>query len=233
VLFRSEADTDRTVYQAAWETLQNDKRIDIHFSTVGGAGGIAHTCNLYRALKIPVAVIADLDTLVNQQVLRQVLETLAERVDVEPLLERAQKIELVIKRIQPTLSPDCVQTRLRAVGSGGMDWSRGDDAFVATQLRSIANDLDRIKRLKAGGVASLPPELRGEVENIITELSRYGLFLVPVGELEQWFDGTKVSVSKQDKPAWANAAANYIQNGGPHEDGVWGFLTGVARYLTQ
>src|SRR5262249_27707302 len=33
-----EADTDRVVYQAAWETLLESFRTDVHFSTVGGTG---------------------------------------------------------------------------------------------------------------------------------------------------------------------------------------------------
>jgi AAA domain, putative AbiEii toxin, Type IV TA system len=41
-----EADTDRVVYQATWETLLEEFRTDVHFSTVGGTGGIAETCRL-------------------------------------------------------------------------------------------------------------------------------------------------------------------------------------------
>lgn len=56
-----EADTDRTVYAAVWETLLPEFHADVHFSAVGGIGGIADLAALYKTLKIPVAVIADLD----------------------------------------------------------------------------------------------------------------------------------------------------------------------------
>ena len=48
-----EADTDRTVYQAVLETFQGDSeiRLDVHFAAVGGTGGIADRCNLYRTFK--------------------------------------------------------------------------------------------------------------------------------------------------------------------------------------
>ncbi|TXT16467.1 MAG: hypothetical protein FD138_4754, partial [Planctomycetota bacterium] len=73
-----EADGDRLVYQAAWETLHDDFRMDIHFSTVGGAGGIADTCGLYRTLKIPIAVIADLDVIVDCERMSRVLAKLVD-----------------------------------------------------------------------------------------------------------------------------------------------------------
>ena len=38
-----EADGDRAVYQATWETVLPRFRTDIHFATVGGTGGIADT----------------------------------------------------------------------------------------------------------------------------------------------------------------------------------------------
>ncbi|MFO0705578.1 MAG: AAA family ATPase [Nitrospira sp.] len=72
-----EADGDRLVYQAAWETLLDEYRFDLHFSTVGGTGGIADTCRLYRTLKIPIAVVADLDMLVDPDRMKHVLEQLS------------------------------------------------------------------------------------------------------------------------------------------------------------
>jgi hypothetical protein len=58
-----EAEGDRLVYGAVLETLSEEFRLDVHFSPVGGTQGLSGTCSLYRALSIPVVVIADLDTL--------------------------------------------------------------------------------------------------------------------------------------------------------------------------
>ena len=52
------------MYRATtWDKVAHDFNHDIHFASVGGIGGIADTCQLYRALSIPVTVIADLDLL--------------------------------------------------------------------------------------------------------------------------------------------------------------------------
>jgi AAA domain, putative AbiEii toxin, Type IV TA system len=73
-----EADSDRLVYNATWETLSNELRLDVHFAAVGGIGGIADTCKLYRTLHIPVVVIADLDMVTTSGALRRVLDAMAE-----------------------------------------------------------------------------------------------------------------------------------------------------------
>jgi hypothetical protein len=228
-----EADADRSVYQATWETLQEETHLDIHFAAVGGSSGIADACHLYRTLKIPIAVIADLDVLVDRERLTQVLAKLVEGTKVEQLVERAANIGNRIKLIPPTLSSDDVRERLRNVLSTEMEWSQGHDAAVRRQINEIANELDRMKRLKGGGIECLPSELQGAANDIVQELSRYGLFLVPVGELEQWLAPSEVSVSKQNKSAWANAAAAYIRRSGPQDVVVWRFIRGVARFLRQ
>jgi hypothetical protein len=228
-----EADTDRAVYQAALETLRNDIHLDIHFSAVGGTGGIADTCHLYRTLKIPIAVIADLDLLMDNERLRNVLKRLVDETKIVPLLERAADIGNRIKLIPPMVSPDDVRDRLSGVLSAKMDWSKGDDIHICKQTREIANQLDRVKQLKRGGILHLPKELQSPVEEIVRDLSEHGLFLVPVGELECWFDEGKVPVSKQSKWAWANSAAAYIRGAGPLEGGIWDFIRGVAHFLRQ
>ena len=112
-----------------------------------------------------------------------------------------------------------------------MDWSKQDDDSVTRELRRAANELDRMKKFKSGGIDSLPADLKLDVELLIKDLSGQGLFLVPVGELEQWLDPSKVSVSNQSKAAWANAAAAYIKQSGPENDSVWKFVRDVASFL--
>lgn len=74
-----EADGDRLVYQAAWESLSQETNVDLHLAPVGGAGGISETYQLYRTLRIPVAVIADLDVLADDERLKQILGFLTDR----------------------------------------------------------------------------------------------------------------------------------------------------------
>jgi hypothetical protein len=84
-----EADGDRLVYNTTWETLSKELMLDVHFASVGGTGGIADICKLYRTLNIPVAAIADLDLVVDLDNLGRILRALTDSDQANNLVEKA------------------------------------------------------------------------------------------------------------------------------------------------
>jgi len=228
-----ESDTDRVVYQATWETLLEDFRTDVHFSTVGGTGGIADTCGLYVALRIPIAVIADIDMLVDQEKMKRVLKELVadSTLRQELLIETAELAEELRKK-PPTVLATEVSAELAEIESSSMDWTKNDDIDLKRRLARLAHRLDRMRRLKKGGVKSYPGELGNRINNHLVKLQEHGLFLVPVGELEEWLASEELGVSKTNKWAWANRAAERILKKGKQLDDIWEFVSDVGRYLT-
>ena len=90
-----------------------------------------------------------------------------------------------------------------------------------------------MRRLKRGGIAAYSGELHDKMSILLEQLKNHGLFLVPVGELEQWLASYDVGVSTSDKRAWSNAAAQTIQKVGKRDGDVWGFVAAVGRYLSS
>jgi hypothetical protein len=229
-----EADGDRVVYQAAWETMLEDFRTDIHFSTVGGTGGIADTCRLYRTLQIPVAVVADLDMIVDRNKMARVLQALIDDASVcEKLARECNEIADEIRGVLPEISAVDVAMELAALGGASMDWSKGDDIEIKRRLTRLATSIDRMRRLKKGGVDAFSGVLGDRLTGMLKELGHFGLFLVPVGELEEWLTNHGVSESKSHKRAWANSAAQRIHQLGKHGGDVWDFIATVGRYLVE
>jgi len=229
-----EADGDRLVYQAAWETLHDDFRLDLHFSTVGGTGGIADTCGLYRTLKIPIGVIADLDMLVDDDRMSRVLEKLVDDNRVkDELIQSCNEVAEAVRNLPPTTSPADVVKELSEIGACRMEWNERDDIELKRRIRRLANDIDRMQRLKRGGINAYTGELADKMRVLLDRLKVFGLFLVPVGELEEWLKGYDVGVSKSDKRAWSNAAAQLIQKSGKQTGDVWDFVSEVGRHFTS
>src|SRR5262249_24557861 len=91
------------------------------------------------------------------------------------------------------------------------------------------------KELKDKGVTSLKAAERAACEALLKQLESYGLFVVPVGEVEGWLKGLGVSGAKS---AWAVAmldrlgadpnAAGYVA---PSSGDVWDFLRGLGAWL--
>ncbi len=229
-----EADGDRLVYQATWEALHDDFRIDLHFSTVGGTGGIADTCGLYRTLKIPIAVIADLDMLVDGERMSRVLEKLVDDPMIrDDLLQSCNQVAEAVRSLPPTILPAAVAKELSSILASSMDWNKRDDVELRRRLGGLSNDIDRMRRLKRGGINAYSGELGDQMGVLLEELRAHGLFLVPVGELEQWLADYEVGVSKSHKRAWSNAAAQTIQKLGKRDGDVWDFVSAVGRRLAS
>jgi hypothetical protein len=228
-----EADSDRLVYQTTWETMAEEFHQDIHFATVGGTGGIADTCKLYRTLKIPVAVVADLDVIADPTKLKRILEVMADPARTEDLVAKARSVAEAIRKEPPTISPAAVKDSLSAIVLEGNDWEEEADIKVRRELNRLAEQLDRMRQLKRGGIAGLPVSVAEEATSLLRELSSEGIFLVPVGELEEWLETYEIQNSKRNKWAWANSAAQIIQERGRQQGDVWDFMQSVGQYLLE
>jgi hypothetical protein len=229
-----EADGDRLVYQAVWEKLSAEFGLDVHFATVGGSGGIADTCKLYRTLKIPVVVIADLDVVTTPERLGFILDAMGASAGVNELVSRARSVMELIKKIPPDIELEAVRGELAKILPEGTTWKNEEDIPVQQRLSRISKQLDRMRRLKSGGVPRLPREVAELLDELLRLLKNSGVFLVPVGELEWWLSAANIRASKEnDKWVWANEAATYITEVSMEatRGDVWDFMREVWGYL--
>jgi len=202
-----EADGDRLVYQTAWETLGKEVGLDIHFCAVGGTGGIADTCKFYRTLKIPVVVVADLDMIVDIPKLQRVLDVMTSREQAITLISEANNIKDKLRSYIPSTEPSEVSMKLRKINEDLPEsWDNYAEIRVRRELSRLCRDLDRLKRLK-GGIPTLPEGVSAPTGRLLEELKHVGVFLLPVGELEGWLTSENICESRNNKAAWASAAA--------------------------
>jgi hypothetical protein len=227
-----EADGDRAVYQAAWETLASEQRFDIHFAPVGGSGGILDACNLYKRLQIPTVVIVDLDIINDPVRLKGIAMALSDKDKATEIVQALTPIIADIKKLSPEISVEEVKRIAAEVASTQMDWQKDDDVPVQRRLLALARSLDRVRRLKRGGLLALPEHIKEPLAKVLASAEAIGLFIVPVGELEGWVAHANVKASKQDKWAWASEAATRIRELGAQNGDVWDFMRRIARHLS-
>ena len=229
-----EADSDRIVYQAAWDKVGAELNFDIHFATVGGLGGIADTCDLYQVLGIPVSVIADLDVVSDKAKFKKIVSSLIDDDEViEGFTKRVQAVIELIRHMPPNISEDDTRTKLDELRTSELDWSKATDTTLRSELNSLSGKLYRMRALKEGGLNDLPENVAIPLGELVSDLRQIGLFLVPVGELEWWLKNCGILASKRKKWAWANEAATYIRDSNTQDDDVWSFVASVGAYLTD
>ncbi len=226
-----EADGDRAVYQAVWETLENEFHLDIHFAAVNGTSGIADTCALYTTLQIPVVALADIDVIADAELLRRILNSLGCK-ETESFVLEAQQVIAEIKKLPPSISPEDVRKEVMEALPLDLDWNKDHDSILRSKLRRVANQLDRMRRLKRKSQSEpLPEEIRKALDALIQKLLHIGLFVVPVGELEDWLSDQEIQASRENKWAWANEAAAMVRNLGARQNDIWEFMRAIGRHL--
>jgi hypothetical protein len=126
-----------------------------------------------------------------------------------------------------------VQSRLLKWGESPCDWANNDDQTMMCQLRRLAHEIDRMRRLKSGGVGSFDshPDIQEELKQIIVECRKVGLFLVPVGELEYWAKQLMAGgPSKLRKSEWANEAVRRIRVTKAYETDIFKFMRDIEQF---
>ncbi len=96
------------------------------------------------------------------------------------------------------------------------------------------NELSRLRDIKERGLDTIQDStLRANVEILLSELGKVGLFLVPVGELESWIPKIMKGHSRENKSQWAMLAAEKIEDVGERNKDVWSFIRTVYDFLNR
>jgi hypothetical protein len=230
-----EAEGDRAVYQAAGEGIEHDFKREVHFVATHGTGGIDEICKFYRSLRIPVAIVADLDVVTDRPKMTSFLTQLASDDETRALLQLCEKVEKAVREIPPTITEDQVKQELGQIAGTANSWANRDDIELRSRLSKLCNTIDRLHELKTKGKAGVDamPQIKQDLEEVMRRCGAVGLFLAPCGQLENWVPHLMSGVSKRNKSKWADEAARRIQEAAIKMGDIWEFVHSVTAYLHE
>ncbi|QDT16461.1 ATP-dependent nuclease [Alienimonas californiensis] len=226
-----EGEGDRLVYGTVWEKVSAEFKHDVHFVSVGGMGGAADPCELYARLRIPICVIVDLDIIRSPDIFKSIVSALAPGPVAEDLTKDCRKLVEEVKALGPVYDEAAVRSGLTSILSAKLDWT---DETQLNQTRRTLGDLSaglsQTSRLKKGLEEFHSYGVYSNLTAFLSKCRGAGVFLVPVGELEDWAEMlTSGGPSKKKKAEWANHIANAIRDSDPREDDIWEFIRQMAR----
>lgn len=227
-----EGEGDRLVYGTTWEKVASEFCHDVHFVSVGGIGGMADTCLLYRNLQIPVCVIADLDLLRELDTFERIVGSLTSAEKTKDALFRCRNIITSIKALGPIFNEEETRTKLKKISDEELDWSNEQQLVkIRRSLSDLSAGLSITARLKDGVESLKSQAVYPDLKAFLGTCRGFGLFLVPCGELEDWVPGLmKEGPSKRKKPEWANTAANRIREASVEDGDIWAFIRQMAKF---
>jgi hypothetical protein len=229
-----ESEGDREVYQAACEADPGYPSREVHFVCTGGTGGLAEIASFYATLRVPVAVISDLDILAEPGRLLATLAALNPGADLADCQALLQETAQALKALPSAITEAAVIDQLRELAGLDLNWQRGDDGLLRGKLNKLSKSVYRVGRLKEGGVEAYAdhPNVQRLISESIETCGKFGVFLVPVGELELWVTGLMDGVPKSSgkmELAYEMAAR---MRAAPNKSGdVWAFAQSVLDYL--
>lgn len=234
-----EAEGDRIVYESAYRTMELNK-LDIKFIPSEGTGGVHEPLNLYHALNVPSVVIADIDFVAKNGELKKVLKGLkVSDEEIKDLSKQANKIIQAYSQNVQKVDHQSIKDSLESVSSEITE-STDLSGKIRGKIMSIAKQTYKLNELKSSGIAGIPDDVMNldgsqklniEFSEFLETLKKFGLFVIPVGELESWLPVLMNGQSKEDKAKWAILAAEKIEHIGFKDDDVWAFIKGITDYL--
>ena len=146
-----ESEGDRLVYGTTWDKIAGEFGHDVHFVSVGGLGGIADPCVLYRNLKIPVCVAADLDLIRELGTFESILKAVAPAEIARELMTDCRRIIDAVKALGPIYNEGHTRKVLSDVLVETLDWKNIEKLIlIRGTLSELSAGLSQTSRLKKG-----------------------------------------------------------------------------------
>lgn len=160
--------------------------------------------------------------------------------------QNKQTVHHIIKPLRELGIPVAAIVDIDALKEGGAVWGnflRGGfvPELTLDSLNSVRNNIKRkfeeinINMKTQGGISALPTSEREAANNLINQLSEYGLFIIKNGELESWLKeleigghGSKWLVDIFEKMGENPDSEEYMK---PRDGDVWGFIKIVGDWL--
>jgi hypothetical protein len=208
-----EGDSDSTFYQRISRIIRNSD--DIHYVHAHSKQAIPIVANSYAKLGIRFAIIVDFDVLRIQDEFRGLLKRL--NIDKETITELLELREVIEKEINLTDKSELLRQIVVQLDNIKKKILEPDDSVALEGVLSgVQRDLDKVisspwHKYKNSGSSILTPTTQVAFLKLDSICKRYGIFIVPVGELESWLIDYGIPRSSK-KSKWITKALTELPN---------------------
>lgn len=201
-----EADADCRFYETLLRQKEINKELskpsDLYFIHGGGKGEISTLAKSYSSLKVSCTAIADFDLLRNRSEFKKLFEILGGKfIDIEKIykssidglndLKQIKEIKDFAKEIRLTI--DNIETENKISNASKK---------TISNLLSESSDWSVAKKF---GIRKLKGGKYKDCEELLNKCKSVGLFIIPFGELESWWNA-----GPADKNEWVLEALKEI-----------------------
>lgn len=184
-----ESDNDCKFYETILNIIQKEKDLskspDIHFIHGNGKGKIPDFIRSYRALNIKVSTIVDIDIFRDMGEFKKLYTSLLN--DFTSIEDEYKVIRSLLNKIPSIRTKDELITELEKIVESFRNKPKptNSDKETISNLLSENSDWSKVKK---NGIESISENDKDRVINFLEKMKEIGINIVPVGELESWYD---------------------------------------------
>ena len=232
----TEADADAVFYQRLFQKIGASD--EIHFVNAHNKQTLKKVIQPYQNLGIKFALIADADVIRDKVEFQSIIDGIVEDAQKESIMSEReivynyfQKLDKHViltqlkQKTQEFANQDipAADTNPQEIASALFDFRKG--------LKKLRDDADELAPLKKQGRKALDADviIQQEFDKLVEHCAVFGLFIVPVGELESWLVDYGVTRSS-NKTKWITQALEKLfEIDYDAEKQIWRFILNYSR----
>lgn len=216
-----ESDSDCRYYGSILDTLHLNEASEILFTHCNGKHRMPNVVRALRAVEVPTYVVADFDVLRDEQPLHALVDEMGG--DWRSLGAAWLRLKRALDSETHRPSRHYVRERVTELLDASTDKTLGEAEIE--RYRQLARGEGGWDKVKRGGISSIPQgDASTTALELLEALSRVGIYVVPVGELERW-----VPVVGGHGPDWVAAVHESNRHESPDSEGARAFIRPIAE----
>jgi len=189
-----EGDSDCKFYESILKKVQSNKSFskipDLYFTHGNGKGKIPHLMESYKLLNIRTAAIMDIDVLKNKREFKNIYNsTLNDSTsnDFNEIEVEYESVRTILEKIPPIKNINQFIVEMKKI----IDNIQKKNKITNKDKENISlllNESSDWSEIKKNGIKSISTSERKTVKKFFRKMQKVGLFILPIGELERWYD---------------------------------------------
>jgi len=228
-----EADADSIFYKRIADKLENSD--NIHFVHAHNKQTVSKLIKPYINLGVRFSAIIDFDAIRVRSEFKNILQNFnVSTEEITLILEKQEKIVTYIESDEPKKRLEILKEKLQnEIDKLNTSSDEPDNLILNTsrELKRIRESSNAWSDYKKNGIVSLDQSSKILFNDIDTICKSYGLFIVPVGELESWLiDDIPYS---SNKSKWITKALEKISDLDIKDKPIEIFMKEIIEYLNS
>ena len=236
----TEADADTVFYQRLFQKISSSD--EIHFVNAHNKQTLKKVIKPYQTLGVKFALIADADVIRDEIEFENIINGIIDNEeDKNSVMQERKNVYTYFQKLDKYTILTQLKEKTQSFANQDIPSEKDNPLNIASALfdfrkglRQLRDESDELVNLKLYGRKALDEDIptQQEFDKLIEHCSNFGLFIVPVGELESWLIDYGIERTSNKSKWITQALEKTLSINYDSEKQIWKFIDALKNYLT-